>query len=586
MVRLPIDERRRSGLHRLVDFSAQPHVPNAGEINVIPALQSGPSPPLPDREVSAFIWEFKDLAFHCSPPPQMLVITEGRAGSSGRSHAKIVAYTQSPHELMSMPNLPTPAGELYLEYDPAPGRLASPTMRGTGGISVPDSSVSASRSATGKGGGAKAASGSQPQAQSPQPAPKSRTAASSSKTASGSPTPSQVPAPSHPAGDYASNSRFVLIAAAAIGCVLLVVGVVALVCWLNTREKIERADELAAQAMEELRIYKTHLDVPSGKDPDESLEQAVLLATQARNVYETPKSTGTHAMMQAYEARLNWGGEHLCDKKRAELVQAGDTTLAVVERDEVTAEGHMARALWAFKDCQCQSVWNRGDIADSCDSASEQFSAAFDTIESGEELDWFRFEVAWQWQMHELVLGHSWRKAGDETRAAEVYESSLQRCNLGAPFADAAPINDAELYKNCMRAAAAVRQWDMLAEYTVELAELDPGLGARSSVGPLPALARSTSFRDPSCEEIIGYTDTSYRKRSGWLQGYPRARRGQVEDRFCIGWAYAQLGCVTKANRELGSYLRYSSSGMHREEAEELRAALATRADECLVPGY
>jgi hypothetical protein len=184
--------------------------------------------------------------------------------------------------------------------------------------------------------------------------------------------------------------------------------------------------------------------------------------------------------------------------------------------------------------------------------------------------------------MHLLVYGNLLKKSGDR-KGRDLLETSMSYCEVGEAFANAAPVNDVELYKNCARAAAALERWDEMAYYNTKLADFEPEQGGRSRIGALAALSRMAAFRDPTCEEIPPYQSLSKRKSGVWFGGYPGARRGYPIDHFCIGWAYAQLGCEREATKELDQYLR-SGHDLHEEEARTLRAELAQDRAPCLVP--
>ena len=347
---------------------------------------------------------------------------------------------------------------------------------------------------------------------------------------------------------------------------------------------IAAAEGTSDRSMAALQVFKTEQEVASGRTVNAYLDDAVRLAAEAAAAYDTPRTRGTDALMRVYAARLNWGGEHICDKSAEELVRLSGVTRSVVDAEEISAEGHLARALWAFKNCQCASDPDASKVVGTCEEAPVRFDAAQGAIASGSERDWFRFEVAWQQQMHYLITGHIYRRSGDSSTAARYFEKGLGQCVAAEKHAYAAPVNDAELYKNCGRTAAALDRWEELAFYSLKLAEIPAEGDERASEGTLSSMSRMAAFRDESCQEIPVYQDTRYRRRASWLQGYPQARPSNPIDHFCIGWSYVQLGCVTAAGMELDSYLE-SADRTHREEAEELRSNLSGSSDNCRVEG-
>ena len=390
--------------------------------------------------------------------------------------------------------------------------------------------------------------------------------------------------PTTPSPDYRDNTKVVtralgLIAAAAV-LVGLVAGVIMTVRWSRCR----KADKLAQASWEEVRAYKTREGLAPGSEAQPSLDRAVALAGQTVAVCRTPRAMGMYGLTQAYAARLNWGKEKVCQDAGSALSSVDQITQRAMDDPARSVETLFARAIWSFKQCQCASVWQEGRVDPACEDASMVFETAWNEVPADQGWDWFRFEVGWQWQMHELVLGHAYRDAGQADIAGELYGAALARCDEVAAYAHAAPINDGELYKNCMRAATAMEQWDDLSRYTVALATLDPAVGPRPSVGPIPALARASKFRDSSCNDIRVYETPRFRKKTYGFKGYPRPRGGRSEERFCVGWVYAQLGCVAQAEKELKSYVR-RSSGTHVDEAQALLQELSAAGEVCLVPG-
>ncbi len=352
-----------------------------------------------------------------------------------------------------------------------------------------------------------------------------------------------------------------------------------------SKKRCEEADARAGDAFAALEIYKTHKGVGSNDEANEYLPKAAGFARDAHASCETEMTLAMLALMNVYESRLTWGNETIatCEEKRATLASLDSDTSAAAYDGRPTAQGSMARALWAFKSCQCAAIEGNG-ITAYCDEATEQFEQAFDLIDPAWNQDWFRFEIGWQWQMHLYILGNLRREAGDLTGALATHEEGLATCYKVEEFVEFAPINDAELYKNCGRNAAVLEQWDELAYFTFELAGIDPAVGSRTSVGPVPALARAAVLRDPACTGIPAYTNTRYKERAHQLKGYPKARRGDREHHFCIGWAYAQLGCNSAATRELGTYLRYRDI-RHKDDARDLREEMRSGPDTCVVPG-
>lgn len=352
-----------------------------------------------------------------------------------------------------------------------------------------------------------------------------------------------------------------------------------------SKKRCETADALAHEAFDALKIYKTHDGAISSGEANEYLPVAARAAREAHNSCETDVTLAMTALMNVYEARLTWGNEtnSTCEEKLSTLAALDSVTYTAAYDGIPTAQGSTARALWAFKDCQCAAIGGRG-ITATCNEATEQFEQAFDLIDPSWGQDWFRFEIGWQWQMHLFILGNLRREDGDLARARATHEEGMATCYKVEEFAGDAPINDAELYKNCGRNAAALEQWDELSYFSFALASVDPAVGDRSSVGPVPALARAAVLRDPACSGIPAYTDTRYSDRAHQFKGYPKARRGDHEHHFCIGWAYAQLGCNTAARREFGTYLRYGGIE-HKEEARDLRDEIRAGPDTCVVPG-
>ena len=378
----------------------------------------------------------------------------------------------------------------------------------------------------------------------------------------------------------AGKPRGVAKALIAVVVIVLLVGAIVGVV-LNRRARERRAaDAMADSAMAQLKVFKTHQGLAPGKEPRSHLDDALTLASQAATRLDTPKTRGTHALMQVYSANLNRGGLQHCTEQEQARVSLRSVTTAAIADQAPSAEGYLARALWAFKQCQC----TRDQISDNCDEAGRVFPRALGAVPAGEELDWLRFEVLWQWQMHDLVSGHVRRTQGDDSGARASYERALERCGQADEYADSAPVNDAELYKNCGRAAAMLERWDDLATYSLDLASMDPEDGTHSGVGPLASLARMTVLRDVECQDVRLYTSPKYTERATGLSGYPRARSGHPVDHFCIGWAYERMGCVKPADRALRKYV-YGSHRDHRDEAKALRKELSGQERECRVPG-
>ncbi len=340
----------------------------------------------------------------------------------------------------------------------------------------------------------------------------------------------------------------------------------------------DRSAELTRSARGVLEAYKTR---NTG-----DREQALADANEAQRILDTADSRGLAALLQIYDRRLTTSNTARCEESAPGLDELDEVTLAVVSADEVTDEGHMARALWAFRHCQCNSGSSRSSIPRTCGEASQRFEEAYGAVSTSTDRNWFRFEVIWQWQMHELILGNTHRRVGDERGGLEILRESRDLCALGEDYEDDAPVNDVELYKNCARAAIPLGDWEEMSRYNVRLAAFEPGENGRIRVGPLSALSRLASHRDEACNEIPCYADPGFENKDGstWLNGYPKARRGHDVHHFCIGWAYAQLGCYAQARRDLERYLD-TGHGTHRSEARALAGEIEDERDACQVPG-
>lgn len=339
-----------------------------------------------------------------------------------------------------------------------------------------------------------------------------------------------------------------------------------------------RAAELTTAARDGLEAYKTrNVD---GRD------RALADALEALRLHDSAGSRGTAALLQVYDRKLSSSNVARCEQSAPGLLELDRVTRDVVAADEVTDEGHFARALWAFRHCQCNSGETLSSIPSSCGEASERFEQAYAAISGAPERNWFRFEVIWQWQMHELIVGNIYRKAGDERRGKQILQASLDLCARGEGYKDDAPVNDVELYKNCARAAIPLEMWDEMSRYNVRLADFEPGENGRYRAGPLSALSRLASHRDEACHEIPCYGEPTFETKdtTTWLNGYPKPRRGHDAHHFCIGWAYAQLGCYDKARSELDDYLD-TGHATHRSEARALSSEIRGEREACRVPG-
>lgn len=339
-----------------------------------------------------------------------------------------------------------------------------------------------------------------------------------------------------------------------------------------------RAAELTAVARDGLEAYKTrNLD---GRD------RALADALEGLRLLDSADSRGMAVLLQVYDRKLSSSNVARCEESAPGLLELDRVTRDVATADEVSDEGHFARALWAFRHCQCNSGESLSSIPSSCAEASEQFERAYAEISGSPDRNWFRFEVIWQWQMHELILGNIYRKAGNERRGRQILEASLDLCARGEGYKDDAPVNDVELYKNCARAAIPLGMWEEMSRYNARLADFEPEENGRYRVGPLSALSRLASHRDEACNEIPCYAEPTFETKdaSTWLNGYPKPRRGHDAHHFCIGWAYAQLGCYAKARDELDEYLA-TGHLPHRSEARSLASEIRGGREACKVPG-
>ncbi len=339
-----------------------------------------------------------------------------------------------------------------------------------------------------------------------------------------------------------------------------------------------RAAELTAGARDGLEAYKT-------RNVD-GRAQALQDALDAVALHDSADSRGLAALLQIYDRKLSSSNVGRCGESAPGLVELERVTRDVAAADEVSDEGYFARALWAFRHCQCNSGETRSSIPDTCVEASERFEQAYAQISGAPDRNWFRFEVIWQWQMHEMILGNIHRKAGDERRGRQILQASLDLCARGEGYKADAPVNDVELYKNCARSAIPLEMWDEMSRYNVRLADFEPGENGRIRAGPLSALSRLASHRDEACNEIPCYAEPSFETKdaSTWLNGYPKPRRGHDAHHFCIGWAYAQLGCYREARDQLDDYLD-SGHSTHRSEARALDSEIRGKSEACKVPG-